>query len=218
MSSSTLFPITFEQTQKWKVSTIKIDLPFTYDDLIVELENEVWVNPGIINNLSNDNWANTRYKVMSPKPEHKYMQQLDQFFKSDELKTVFINWLYNSDSSFQYDWEWNPEEMAQHTILHGEFSKDTPGFYNVIHTDYRKLVATGIVYWANGDDPRLSSTFYDDPEGKINPMRIPTSFGGGWVHGNGNNTYHDGRNETDKMRYSTLIGLTLNITPLSRTL
>ena len=212
-----MFPITFETTPKWKVSTFKVDLPFTYDDLIVELENENWVNPSEFNNLANDNWTGARSKIMSPKLEHRHMWALKRFFSSDELKIQLINRLYEADPAMEYDWEWTPEEMAEHTLLHGDFTRDVPGFQNPIHTDFRKLVATGLVYWSKEDDPNLSSYFYDDPYGKTNPVRMPTNFGHGWLHNNGNNTYHDGRNDTNQMRYSTLIGLTLNITPLTST-
>ena len=52
---NTLFPVTLSGTQKARLLTMKIDLPFTYDELLSELENEDWVNPNTINNLGNDN-------------------------------------------------------------------------------------------------------------------------------------------------------------------
>lgn len=209
---NTLFPVTLKKTHKLRLSTMQIDLPFTYDNLLAELENEDWVNPGTINHLGNDNWAATRYKVMFPKEEHTCMRSLHNFFNSDELKRVLVDRLYDSDPMFQFDWEWTPEDMCNHTVLHGEFSKDMPGFHNIIHTDYRKLVATGLVYWAKEDNPDVCTTFYDSLD-KKNPIPVATNFGTGWFHGNGNETYHEGWNRTDKPRYSTLIGLTLNITP-----
>jgi hypothetical protein len=210
---NTMFPVNLTKTQKWKVSTFTLDLPFTYEDLLPELENENWVNPSVINNLGNDNWGGVRFKCMNPKPENKRLCQLKEFFGSEELKHKFVHWLYETDESMTWDWEWTPDEMCRHTHLHGEFTRDMPGFYNVIHTDFRKLVATGLVYWAKEDNPAVCSTFYDSFN-KDNPVPIPTNFGHGWIHSNGNNTWHDGRNDTDQMRYSTLLGLTLNITPI----
>jgi hypothetical protein len=210
---TTLFPINIEPTGKWKVSKFHIDLPYTYDELLAEFENEDWVSPGMINNLGNDNWGATRFKIMNPKSENRRLTELTKFFRSPELKKKFVYWLYESDTSFQYDWEWTPDEMCEHTILHGEFSKDVPGFVNVLHTDFRKLVATGLVYYAKTDDPDISTVFHDDPN-RTNSFRMTTNFGDGWLHANGNNTYHEGWNRTDYPRYSTLIGLTLNITKI----
>lgn len=207
------FPINIELTGKWKVSKFHIDLPFTHEELLSELENETWVNPSMINNLGNDNWGGVRFKCMNPRPEHTKLNRLKEFFCSDELKHKFVHWLYETDESMSWDWEWTPDEMCQHTILHGEFSKDMPGFVNVLHTDYRKLVATGLVYYAKEDDSNLSTVFYDTMD-RVNPVRMTTNFGDGWLHSNGNNTWHEGWNKTDKVRYSTLLGLTLNIKPL----
>ena len=203
---NTLFPVTFNKTHKRRLLTMQINLPFTYDNLLAELENEDWVNPNTINNLGNDNWGNSRFKVMHPKQEHKCMNQLQHFFCSETLKRAFVDQLY---------WEWTPEEMCKHTNMHGEFSKDMPGFHNQLHTDYRKLVATGLVYWAKENNPDVCSVFYDSQDRK-NPIPMTTNFGDGWFHGNGNETYHEGWNRTDKPRYSTLIGLGLNVTPVPK--
>jgi hypothetical protein len=194
---------------------MQIDLPFTYEELLADLENENWINPSVENNLGNDNWGATRFKVMHPKKEHKLLRSLHHFFNSDEFKRVFVEELYNNDPGFDFDWEWTPEEMCNHTMIHGEFSKDLPGFYNDLHTDYRKLVGTGLVYWAKANNPDVCSVFYDSRE-KISPVVMTTDFGHGWMHGNCNDTYHEGWNRTDRPRYSSLIGLTLNVTPVSK--
>jgi len=212
---NTLFPVTFNKTHKRRLLTMQINLPFTYDNLLAELENEDWVNPNTINNLGNDNWGNSRFKVMHPKQEHKCMNQLQHFFCSETLKRAFVDQLYESDPTFVFDWEWTPEEMCKHTNMHGEFSKDMPGFHNQLHTDYRKLVATGLVYWAKENNPDVCSVFYDSQDRK-NPIPMTTNFGDGWFHGNGNETYHEGWNRTNKPRYSTLIGLGLNVTPVPK--
>jgi len=212
---NTIFPITISNTPQPRLSVIHIDLPFTYEDLLAELEHEDWCNPSIRNNLNNDNWGNTRFKVTFPKQEHTCMRSLAEFFNSDQLKRVFVDQLYESDPMFSFDWEWTPEQMCERTVMHGEFSKDIPGFHNEIHTDYRQLVATGLVYWAKENNPDVSSTFYDSKD-RTNPIPMTTNFGDGWFHGNGNNTYHEGWNRTDRPRYSSLIGLTLNITPVPK--
>lgn len=208
-----IFPLYLEQAPKWKVTRLHVDLPFSQADLLSELEQEDWVNPSVINNLGNDNWGGVRFKCMQPKPEHHNMLQLHDFFQSDELKRRLVNWMYETDPSMTWDWEWTPDQMCTHTKLHGEFSKDMPGFVNVMHTDYRKLVATGMVYFSCTDDDRLSTVFYDTQD-RDNAVRMTTNFGDGWWHSNGNNTWHEGWNKTDQVRYSALLGLTLNIAPI----
>jgi hypothetical protein len=210
---NTKFPIYLETTSKLKVSKFHIDLPYTYQDLLSEFENEEWVNPRLFNNHETDNWGNFRFKCMNPKSENRKLRELKDFFSSEELKYKFVHWLYDTDESMKWEWDWDPDEICRHTWLHGEFSKDTPGFENVIHTDFRKLLATGLVYWAKEDDPDLSTVFYDDLN-RSNPVRMTTNFADGWFHSNGNNTWHEGWNRTNQMRYSTLLGLTLNITPI----
>lgn len=205
--------INIEPTGKWKVSKLKVNIPVSYQQIHNELVNENWVSPATINNLGNDNWGGVRFKCMQPKSEHTGLCQLKNYFSSGELKMKLIQWLYNTDESMNWDWEWRPEEMFRHTTLHGELTKDMPGFVNVLHTDYRKLVATGMVYLIDKDDPNLSTVFYDTAD-RANPVRIPTGFGAGWFHSNGNNTWHEGWNKTDNPRYSFLLGLSLNITPL----
>lgn len=208
-----IFPLSLKSTLKWKVTHLHVDLPFSQEELLSELEQEEWVNPSVINNLGNDNWGGVRFKCMNPKLEHRNMRLLHDFFQSDELKQRLVHWMYETDDSMNWDWEWTPEQMCAHTRLHGEFSRDMPGFVNVMHTDYRKLVATGMVYFSSQDDDRLSTVFYDTMD-RANAVRMTTDFGDGWWHSNGNNTWHEGWNKTDQVRYSALLGLTLNITPI----
>jgi len=210
---NTNFPIYIENTSKYKVSKFQIDLPYTYEELLSEFENEEWLNPRVITKIEIDRWDSTRVKCMSPKPENLKLCELAHFFRSEELKYKFVHWLYDTDESMYWEWDWGPDEMCRHTRLHGEFSKDSPGFVNDLHTDYRLLVATGLVYWAKEDNPDLSTVFYDDLN-RSNPVRMTTNFATGWFHANSNNTWHEGWNRTNQMRYSTLLGLTLNVSPI----
>lgn len=116
------------------------------------------------------------------------------------------------DLAWEYDC--NVKSMFEQTRLHAEFSKDVPGFVNCLHTDYRKLVATGMIYFCEFDDPDLSTVFYDTFD-RLNPLRMVTGFGKGWWHANGNDTWHEGWNRSYHDRYSCLLGLTLNVVPAS---
>ena len=197
-----------------RVGRVVLLMPFTYEEARKELENEVWISPAQTNNLGQDLWEAQRCHVMSPKREHTCLTQLVEYFRSDELKWEMIKHLYDLSPGLRTDWDWTPEDMFHGCQLHGHFSRDVPGFVNVLHTDYRKLVATGMFYWNDADDEDVSTWFYDSRD-RVNPTRMPTGFGAGWIHANGNDTYHEGWNRTDRYRYSTLLGLTLNVQTLN---
>lgn len=211
----TTFSLDTETAGMWKVHKIKLNVPFSVDELHKEFEHETWDNPSMHNNLGNDNWSGWRFYCTTPGAQSPTMQSILNYMRSDQVKNQIINLFYSTDPAFEYDWEWTPEEMSQHTQIGVYFIKDMPGFVNVLHTDYRKLVGTAMVYWtAEDDNPDISTVFYDSKD-RTNPVRMPTNFGQGWLHANGNQTYHEGWNKTDQVRYSMLFGLTLNVTPIA---
>jgi hypothetical protein len=207
------FILNFKITPKDRVSTLQLDMPYTRSELLTELENEEWVSPGIINPLNADLWNGTRFKCMHPKPEHSKLTALANFLNSGQTKHQLISWLFDTTPSLSYEYDWTVDTMYKHCSLHSEITRDSPGFINVLHTDYRKLVATAMIYLTDRDDPTLSTYFYDTME-RDNPIRMPTNFGHGWLHSNGNNTWHEGWNKTPEVRYTILLGLTMNVTPL----
>lgn len=207
------FTLNFKATPKYRVSTVQLDMPYTRSELLTELENEEWVSPGNINPLGVDLWHSTRFKCMHPKAEHTKLTALTNFFNSNHAKHQLVSWLFTTAPALSFEYDWNIDTMCDHCLLHGEITKDSPGFVNVMHTDYRKLVATGMIYLTERDDPNLSTYFYDTMQ-RDNPVRMSTNFGNGWVHSNGNDTWHEGWNKTPNMRYSILLGLTMNVTPV----
>ena len=209
----TPYPIEIHPTQKYRVARFHIDIPYTLDDLMPELENEDWIPHGDLGEVGNNPWPGMRFKVTRPKEENRRLSELFDYTCSDWLKKAFIEWMYKYIPNINVDWDWHPENMYKSCHLHGEFTKDMPGFVNDIHTDYRKLVATGMIYFSRGDDPNISTYFCDDLERK-NQFRMPSGMGDGWWHANGNDTYHEGWNRTDQPRYSMLLGLTLNTAPM----
>jgi hypothetical protein len=211
----TPYPIEILPTQKYRVAQFHIDLPYKLNDLLPELENEDWIPHGMLGEVGNNPWPGMRFKVTRPKEESRRLRELFDYTCSDWLKKTFIDWMYVNIPNIKIDWDWHPENMFKSCHIHGEFTKDMPGFVNDIHTDYRKLVATGMIYFSDGDDPDISTYFCDDLDRK-NQFRMPSGMGDGWWHANGNDTYHEGWNRTDKPRYSMLLGLTLNTEPLIR--
>lgn len=186
-----------------------MDLPFSPYELRAELEAEKWIPHGAVGAVGNDPWPGMRFKVLRPKPSNKKLTSIWNYCCSDQLKQTFIDWMYQYVHGIAVDWDMHPETMFKTCHLHGEFTKDMPGFVNDIHTDYRKLVATGMIYLSDRDDPDLSTYFCDDLN-RTNQIRMTTNIGDGWWHANGNDTWHEGWNRTDQVRYSILLALTIN--------
>lgn len=209
------YPIKIHPTSKYRVASFHIDLPYSHTELVEELEKENWIPHGEIGEVGNNPWPGTRYKVLWPDQGNKKLTELWNYCCSDKLKQTFIDWMYQYIRNISVDWDWRPENMFKSCHLHGEFTKDMPGFVNDIHTDYRKLVATGMIYLTDKDNPDLSTYFCDDLQ-RTNQFRINTNFGDGWWHANGNDTWHEGWNKTDQVRYSILLALTVNTEFLDR--
>jgi hypothetical protein len=200
-------------SEKRHLFGVKVTIPYSRQELMEELEQEDWRPFGATSEVDINHWPGKRFKVLQPRISNKKLWEVFRFFCSQELKRQLIHALYDRLPEFPTWWGWYPDSMFEHCHIHGEFTKDLPGFVNDIHTDYRLLVATGMVYWCEQDDARLSSFFWDDLS-RSNATRMTTGFGDGWFHANSNNSWHGGCNETDQIRYSSLLALTVNVAPV----
>lgn len=187
---------------------MQFHFPWTLEEIISELEQEDWRPYGMDTAVKHDIWTGKRFKVNRPKSS--LLQKIVNFTLQDTTREYIVDKLYEHDPGFEVNWQMRPWRMKMNTIFHGEFTKDLPGFENGVHCDMRRLVATGMTYFADKDDERIASCFYDHPE-RHNPHRVETGFGKGWIHANAWNTWHDGWNRSDQVRYSMLTGLTLRL-------
>lgn len=187
-------------------STLKVDFPWPREELIKELEQQEWHPYGMETSVKHDAWTGKRYKVH--RPTTPKLLEIQKFFASNNVRKQVIDSLYRDKPILQVNWQMYPWRMGMNTELHAEFTKDLPGFENGIHCDMRRLVATGVIYLNEGNDPRVASAFYDHPM-RHNEQIVETGYGMGWMHSNDWNTWHDGWNRTDQPRYSILLGLTL---------
>lgn len=190
------------------VSELKLELPFERAQIIQELDSEEWVPHGEVAPVGHNPWPNTRYKCLRPQWKHQALTAVSRYFGSVEFKRRVIDWMYQEYHGIDVTWGMGAEEMCRRSRTHIEFTKDMPGFVNDIHTDYRQLIATGMIYFSDHDTPDLSSYFYTD-QNRSNPTRMTTAFGDGWWHMNNHDTWHEGWNRTDQIRYSGLLGLTI---------
>ena len=187
--------------QVWQ---IHLEMPHTREQILPELEAQPW---SVIPN-SPDSWLNLRERLCPPF-HTPIMQDLHRHLCSPEHRRSIIDYFYDNVPMFQSRWGMDRETMFQQTFAHGDFIRDLPGFHQDIHTDYRLLVATGMIYLTDHDNPGFSTSFYDDREGN-NPTRITTNFCDGWWHVNDGSPWHGGHNATDQDRYSIMIALTLS--------
>jgi hypothetical protein len=187
--------------QVWQ---IKFDMPHTRQEILPELLSQPW---SVIDG-SPPSWQGMRHRLRPPF-NTPIMRGIHSHLCSDDHRRSLIDHFYDTVPMFQSRWGMDRDTMFRQTFAHGDFLKDLPGFYQDIHTDYRLLVATGMIYLTEGDDPRLSTSFYDDRHGS-NPTRITTNFCDGWWHINDGSPWHGGHNASDQDRYSIMIALTLS--------
>lgn len=205
--------VVINKTNKRRLFTLDFDFKISRDQLLEELENEDWRSPGDYNPLGIDLWSAQRSKVLDPRITNRFMHGIRDYLQSNQLKMQLIGKMFEHLPDLTWEYNWNPESCSDETILHAEFTRDAPRFVNVLHTDYRKLVATGMIYLTESDSEDLCTMFYDTQD-RQNPVRMETNFGQGWWHANGNDTWHEGWNRTDSYRYSILLGLTMNVVPV----
>lgn len=201
--------------QRKRVFSLHIAIPFDYHDVLAELESISWHNPSQYARSGLDLWDTQRLKCLHIGPELPKLYQILNQLTSTQSKYLFIDAMLENVPDIAWEYDFDREQMFDCTNLHAELTRDAPGFVNVLHTDFRLLVATGMVYLTDSDNTELSTMFYTSQQ-RTEPLRMTTNFGDGWWHVNGNNTYHEGWNRTDRFRYSFLLGLTLNVVPRPR--
>ena len=93
--------------------------------------------------------------------------------------------------------------------MHGELTRDAPGFVQQVHLDSKILIATGMIYLTPYDDVNWTTAFHSSRESDATLQYAPSDFGNGWMHMNDWNSWHSGGNRSDQMRYTMLVPLTL---------
>lgn len=194
--------------KRYNFSQLRVNFPWTREELLQDFESEDWRPYGEETAVKHDAWTGKRYKVHRPKSPR--LQQISNFFAAKTTKNYVIECLYRDKPILQINWQMYPWRMSMNSVLHAEFTKDLPGFENGIHCDMRRLIATGMIYLADRNDENIASCFYDHPD-RHNPCMVETGYGLGWIHSNDWNTWHDGWNRTDRVRYSILLALTLKL-------
>lgn len=199
--------------EHYGVYRAKLDMPWSRDEIISEMDSANWGVTHEQEVYADHYWTGARHKLYPENIDSStpIMQSLQNYISGIEFKTKLVNFCYESmPRVFQESWSnWTPEKTIENTHAHAEFIKDGPGLVIPLHTDSRIVVGGGMIYFAETDDPRISTIFYNSYE-RGDPQRMTTNFCDGWWHANSNNTYHDGGNAADYTRYSMLFCLSVS--------
>lgn len=191
------------------LSNIQLSLDYDYSTIINELENEIWVPQGEKQYVGQENNAfNYRWLIQNQNPKSRKLQAIINYIQSAEVHDLALESLYSYSPQFEGLWGMDLSKMRRFAHWHAYYQKDQPGWHLKLHTDYRRLIATGMIYLTEKDDPNLSTYFYWENK-KENEIRLTTNFGDGWLHVNDGPNFHVGMNNSNHDRYSILIGLTI---------
>ena len=185
----------------------KLTLPYSRDEIMHELNNEEWRKFSDTNTTGYDIWP-LRFKILQAKSS--LLREIQGFFNEQKTREDLVDKLFETSPNIRGNYGLTKDEMIANTCLHGEFTKDKPGFMCGRHIDFRLLAATGGIYLSDRDDPDIATYFYRSYNDEKEYARSTTNFGDGWLQVNDNDVWHDGGNNSkDHDRYSILVALTL---------
>lgn len=195
------------------LGAIKLELGIPYEEITSLLEQEDWID---VDWRTKRGWEghtdwSKRYEVRDFNTKgykSKKLNNIIDFLRSQDTHNKALDMLYSWDPQFGALWGMNKDMMREFAWWHAHFHRDSPGFYIPPHTDYRRLVATGLIMLTEKDDPDLSTTFMWDGK-EENAIRLPTNYGDGWLHVNTHQNIHTGHNRTNKDRYTIMVGMTI---------
>jgi hypothetical protein len=194
--------VQFEKQREF-IYTLKLDLPYSNNEIIEELKKEEWIRDEA---GYGQNSFPTRFRMkMVQQPK---LKKIEQYVEHGDFKQKILSTLW--ETTFPGCWGVDANQMDQMTFIYGMFTKDLPGYMIRPHTDDRMHVLQGMIYFIDEDNPNQSTTVYSTKEG-ANPYRVPTGHGVGYFAANTNDSWHSGQNTSDQDRYSLIFGIRLNI-------
>lgn len=188
---------------RYNIETISLNLPYSVDTVISELEQENWKSP------SDDFSKENRHLVLDPKSTT--LKNIKEFLTSDTVKKQVIDSFYSNFPNIQNTWNgWTKEQMFERTVWDGFFVRDLPGYAMAKHVDSRTNVATAIIYLNKDADEKRTTRFFTDKNGS-DELLIDNDFAKGVVSINDSDTWHEAKNNTDSPRYTIILILLLLI-------
>ena len=185
---------------------LKLTMPYTSEEVIQELNKESWQKFSETNTTGYDIWP-LRFKTQHP--QSHMLREIQEFFRQDSTKSDLVDYLFETSPNIRGNYGMTKDAFIKNTSLHGEFTKDKPGFMCGRHIDFRLLAATGGIYFLKEDNPDLATYFYRSYNDEKEYARSTTECGDGWMQVNDNDVWHDGGNKSTEDRYSMLVALTI---------
>lgn len=192
--------IIFDKKRNFVYETILTEVPYTLEEILVELRQESWA-PECIELAG-------KFRVHEYKSEK--LKSIVEWFKQDEQCFKIIKNMYQDDAYFD-EWRVSAESLSDISNSDAIWTLDKPGYHAVPHLDNRFIIGNGMIFFTDSDDPDQSTYFYSD-ENRSNPLRMPTGYARGWFAANTAQAWHEGFNRTaDKDRYSLYFNICLNV-------
>lgn len=130
---------------------------------------------------------------------------------SDEFKKQIISIMSENTQFVVLNWGKDfVDRMADATTISASICVEDAYTVNVKHLDYRFDVASGMMFFDKHDDP-LRSTYFSSSFDGNNVYRSSSKVGKGWLLPNSHNSWHNGGNNTDRLRYFLIYNLKLNL-------
>lgn len=192
--------------------TFDLELDYSYSVLMAEFAKESWeshADRSGTSGLAGDPYQE-RNGLMAP--TSSILKYIRDYVSSDQVKQQVIEYLYQHQGKYISSmWEgWSAEKLNNNTFWGSIYNRDLPGFSIPNHLDTRLQVATALIYFTEADDVSQSTTYYTS-ENKDNKIRIENGFGKGVLHLNDHASWHEGSNNSNKVRYSLICGLLIKV-------
>jgi len=166
-----------------------------------DLTEEQWfTNPFI--------FSQTNHRYITNSINNPVFKSTVDWFLSSKFKDIVIDTLYSAPV-FASQCSILPEDLRSITNTVCTPVQDRPGHITTLHIDTSSLIAAGMCYLIDNDDPQQSTIFYTDDQ-YSNPLRMNTGWGHGWLAANMNKSWHEGFNKSNCNRHSILFGLSIS--------
>ena len=107
---------------RYLVSKLHLKMPWTYEEVIAELETEDWKPHGDVAPVGHNPWPGMRYKVLQPRKENQKLTAISKYFNSLKFKRQAIDWMYDNYPGTDVAWGMDRDTMFRQSQTHIEFS------------------------------------------------------------------------------------------------
>jgi hypothetical protein len=186
----------FKLTSFDRLLKINVDFDIERNELISLIEKETtWEHHG------------TRSYLQTV--QNNSLNSIRNHLMSNTITLMLLEEIYKLHPQLKEQWGLTFTEMYNKSLTNVYFCRDMPGHNTGLHLDALRLPFTGMIFLTEKDDELMSTYFYTDSN-KNNSFRMTTNYGDGWFQANSHNSWHEGGNNTDIVRYAIIIEINPN--------